>query len=159
MKCLRWLGVLLLMAAPVWAADELFELKPVADGVYAAIAKPATKVNCNGAVIVLDDGVMVVDSFSKPSAARALLEQIKAVTPKPIKYVVDTHFHWDHYYGNEVFLNAWPAGVAAKSSKALRTAWVWVSRRRGWVRYIRLDRGAVSTITRNCRCSPGGISL
>lgn len=120
MKCWRWLGIILLVAAPPLAAEELFELKPVADGVYAAIAKPATKVNCNGAVILLDDGVMVVDTFSKPSAARALMEQIKSVTPKPVKYVVDTHFHWDHYYGNEVYLGAWPAGVEIISSEATR---------------------------------------
>lgn len=120
MKCWRWLGIILLAAAPPLAAEELFELKPVADGVYAAIAKPATKVNCNGAVILLDDGVMVVDTFSKPSAARALMEQIKSVTPKPVKYVVDTHFHWDHYYGNEVYLGAWPAGVEIISSEATR---------------------------------------
>jgi len=120
MKCWRWLGIILLTAAPPLAAEELFELKPVADGVYAAIAKPATKVNCNGAVILLDDGVLVVDTFSKPSAARALMEQIKSVTPKPVKYVVDTHFHWDHYYGNEVYLGAWPAGVEIISSEATR---------------------------------------
>lgn len=120
MKCWRWLGIILLAAAPPLAAEELFELKPVADGVYAAIAKPATKVNCNGAVILLDDGVMLVDTFSKPSAARALMEQIKSVTPKPVKYVVDTHFHWDHYYGNEVYLGAWPAGVEIISSEATR---------------------------------------
>ena len=120
MKCWRWLGIILLAAAPPLAAEELFELKPVADGVYAAIAKPATKVNCNGVVILLDDGVMVVDTFSKPSAARALMEQIKSVTPKPVKYVVDTHFHWDHYYGNEVYLGAWPAGVEIISSEATR---------------------------------------
>lgn len=120
MKCWRWLGIILLAAAPPLAAEELFELKPVADGVYAAIAKPATKVNCNGAVILLDDGVLVVDTFSKPSAARALMEQIKSVTPKPVKYVVDTHFHWDHYYGNEVYLGAWPAGVEIISSEVTR---------------------------------------
>ena len=121
MKCLRWLGIVLLLTAPALAAaEQLFGLKPVADGVYAAIAKPATKVNCNGAVIVLDDGVMLVDTFSKPSAARALLEQIKTVTPKPVKYVVDTHFHWDHYYCNEVFLNALPTGVQIISSEKTR---------------------------------------
>ncbi len=120
MKCWRWLGIILLAAVPPLAAEELFELKPVADGVYAAIAKPATKVNCNGAVILLDDGVLVVDTFSKPSAARALMEQIKSVTPKPVKYVVDTHFHWDHYYGNEVYLGAWPAGVEIISSEVTR---------------------------------------
>jgi hypothetical protein len=63
-------------------ADDLFDIKPVADGVYAAIAKPAYKVNCNAAIILLDD---VVDTHSKPSAARALIEQIKKLTPKPVK--------------------------------------------------------------------------
>jgi glyoxylase-like metal-dependent hydrolase (beta-lactamase superfamily II) len=48
------------------------------------------------------------------------MEQIKSVTPKPVKYVVDTHFHWDHYYGNEVYLGAWPAGVEIISSEATR---------------------------------------
>src|SRR5207245_4687857 len=51
---------------------DLFELKAVADGVYAAIAAPQYKVNSNAAVILTNDGVVVVDSHSKPSAARVL---------------------------------------------------------------------------------------
>ena len=102
------------------AADDLFDIQPVADGVYAAIAKPAFKVNCNAAIIVLDDGVLVVDTHSKPSAARALIEQIKKLTPKPVKYVVNTHFHWDHYQGNEAYPSSWPAGVEIISSEATR---------------------------------------
>jgi hypothetical protein len=58
-------------------AQELFEIKPVADGVYAAIARPAYKTNCNAAVVMLDDSVLVVDTHSKPSAARGLIAQIK----------------------------------------------------------------------------------
>src|SRR3989454_12806304 len=54
------------------ANKELFELKQVADGIYAAIAAPRYKLNSNAAVIVTNDGVVVVDSHSKPSAARAL---------------------------------------------------------------------------------------
>src|SRR5690349_20261123 len=102
------------------AADDLFEIKPMADGVYAAISKPAYKVNCNAAIIVLDDGVLVVDTHSKPSAARALIEQIKKLTPKPVKFVVNTHFHWDHYQGNEAYPSSWPAGVEIISSEATR---------------------------------------
>lgn len=102
------------------AAEDLFDIKPVADGVYAAIAKPAYKVNCNAAIIILDDGVLIVDTHSKPSAARALIEQIKKLTPKPVKYVVNTHFHWDHYQGNEAYPSSWPAGVEIISSEATR---------------------------------------
>ena len=103
-------------------ADDLFDIKPVADGIYAAIAKPAYKVNCNAAIIVLDDAVLVVDTHSKPSAARVLIEQIKKLTPKPVKFVVNTHFHWDHYQGNEAYPSSWPAGVEIISSEATRTS-------------------------------------
>ena len=117
----RWLAVsLLLFSANLPAANELFDIKEVVPGVYAAIAKPAYKVNCNAAIVVLDDGVLVVDTHSKPSAAHALIEQIKAITPRPVKYVVNTHFHWDHYQGNQAYLGAWPMGVEIISSEATR---------------------------------------
>ena len=120
MKSRLLLAILLLLPSSCLAAEDLFDIKPMADGVYAAIAKPAYKVNCNAAIIVLGDGVLVVDTHSKPSAARALIEQIKKLTPKPVKYVVNTHFHWDHYQGNEAYPSSWPAGVEIISSEATR---------------------------------------
>jgi cyclase len=75
----------------------------VAEGVYAAVAAPAYKVNSNAAIIVNEDGVVVDDSHSKPSAARVLVEQIKGITSKPVRHVINTHFHWDHWQGNEVY--------------------------------------------------------
>jgi len=85
------------------ATTDLFELKPVADGVYAAIAAPQYKVNSNAAVILTNDGVIVVDSHSKPSAARALFQEIRGVTRQPVRKLINTHFHWDHWQGNEVY--------------------------------------------------------
>lgn len=102
------------------SGQELFDVKPVADGVYAAIAKPAYKVNCNAVIILLGDSVLVVDTHSKPSAARALVAQIKKLTDKPVRYVVNTHFHWDHYQGNEAYPSSWPAGIEIISSEATR---------------------------------------
>ena len=67
---------LLFLCAIYASGQELFEIKPVADGVYAAIAKPAYKLNCNAAIILMGDGVLVVDTHSKPSAARALIAEI-----------------------------------------------------------------------------------
>jgi glyoxylase-like metal-dependent hydrolase (beta-lactamase superfamily II) len=96
-------------APPAHAAtpeQELFELKKVADGVYAAIAAPAYKVNSNAAVIVTNDGVVVVDSHSKPSAARAVYQHIQTVAKQPVRKIVNTHFHWDHWQGNEVYTSA-----------------------------------------------------
>ncbi|HLZ92033.1 MAG TPA: MBL fold metallo-hydrolase [Candidatus Acidoferrum sp.] len=120
MKLRILLFLLLAFPAAGLAADELFDIKPMADGVYAAISKPAYKVNCNAAIIILGDSVLVVDTHSKPSAARALIEQIKKLTNKPVRYVVNTHFHWDHYQGNEAYPSSWPAGIEIISSEATR---------------------------------------
>jgi cyclase len=116
----RLLLILLFLLPASCQAEDLFDIKPIADGVYAAISKPSYKVNCNAAIIILGDSVLVVDTHSKPSAARALIEQIKKLTPKPVKFVVNTHFHWDHYQGNEAYPSSWPAGVEIISSEATR---------------------------------------
>jgi cyclase len=62
-----------------------------------ALARPQALANCNAAIFVNSADVLVVDSHSKPSAAAALIAQIKQqITAKPVRYLVDTHFHWDH---------------------------------------------------------------
>src|SRR6266404_1476193 len=110
------------MPAHAQTADkDLFELKKVGDGVYAAIAAPRYKVNCNAAVIMTNDGVVVVDSHSKPSAARALYNEIQSITKQPIRKIINTHFHWDHWQGNEVYANANP-GVEAVARSSF-TCW------------------------------------
>ena len=87
---------------------DLFDLQPVADGVYAAIAASQYKLNSNAAVILTNDGAIVVDSHSKPSAAQALFQLIQGVTKQPIRKLINTHFHWDHWQGNEVYAKAFP---------------------------------------------------
>jgi len=84
-------------------SGEAFRLTKVRDGVYHAVGTGAMSVGCNAAVIVNDEDVLVVDSNSTPAAAWALAEQIKTITDKPIRYVVNTHFHWDHAHGNQIY--------------------------------------------------------
>jgi cyclase len=86
---------------------NLFTIEKVADGVFAALAKPQALTNSNAAVFVLDRDVLVVDAHSKPSAAAALLAQIKKeVTDKPVRYLVNSHFHWDHTQGDITYKKA-----------------------------------------------------
>ncbi|HEY1242736.1 MAG TPA: MBL fold metallo-hydrolase [Bryobacteraceae bacterium] len=86
------------------AGSELFTIEKVADGVYAALAKPQIMTNCNAVIFVLSRDVLVVDAHSKPSAAAALLAQIKKeVTEKPVRYLVNSHFHWDHSQGDAAY--------------------------------------------------------
>lgn len=82
------------------AAFEFDEVRP---GVFHARGTGAEVVGSNGAVIVNDRDVLVVDSHMTPAAARALLRDMKTITDKPVRYVVNTHFHFDHTHGNQVF--------------------------------------------------------
>jgi glyoxylase-like metal-dependent hydrolase (beta-lactamase superfamily II) len=100
--------------------EELFELVKVKDGIYAAIAKPQYKLNCNAAVIINEDDVLIVDSHSKPSAAKALLKQISKITRNPVRYVVNTHFHYDHARGNQAFFSNDAQEVTLISSEQTR---------------------------------------
>jgi len=87
------------------AADaKLFDLEKAADGVYFAKARAQAMINCNGAVFVRSKDVVVVDAHSKPSAAASLIAQIRReVTDKPVRYVVNTHMHWDHTQGDHAY--------------------------------------------------------
>ena len=92
-------------------AQPLFDLQKLADGVYAALATPRSPINCNAAVVVLDDAVLVVDTHSRPSSAKALIAQIRTITDKPVRFAVNTHFHWDHAQGNHAYPVAFPQQV------------------------------------------------
>ncbi len=80
-----------------------FNLNKIMDGVYHAVGTGSISVGCNAAVIVNQDDVLVVDSHASPAAAWALAEQLKTITDKPIRFVVNTHYHWDHAHGNQVY--------------------------------------------------------
>ena len=103
------------------AQATLFEFKKVATGIYGAIAKPTAMLNCNAAIIVNRDHVLVVDTHSKPSAAKALIRQIRdEITLLPVRYVVDSHLHGDHAMGNEAYPEVFGANVEVISSVKTR---------------------------------------
>lgn len=82
---------------------DAFRFNKVAEGVYHAVGTGALAVIGNGAVIVNDDDVVIVDDHVSPAAAWVLLEEVKRLTPKPVRYVINTHFHFDHAHGNQIF--------------------------------------------------------
>lgn len=61
--------------------------------------------HCNNIVIEMKDYLIVVDA-NYPSGARATMADIKKISPKPVKYVFDTHHHGDHAYGNPLWTQA-----------------------------------------------------
>ena len=101
---LAWHRAAWARAAGPEAGGKLFDLEKAADGVYFAKARPQAMINCNGAVFVRSKDVVVVDAHSKPSAAASLVAQIKReLTDKPVRFVINTHFHWDHTQGNHAY--------------------------------------------------------
>jgi glyoxylase-like metal-dependent hydrolase (beta-lactamase superfamily II) len=75
----------------------------VKEGLYHAIGTGALAVVGNSAVIVNDEDVIVVDDHVSPAAAWALVQELKEITTKPVTTVVNTHFHFDHAHGNQIF--------------------------------------------------------
>ena len=86
---------------PLVSGAHRFE--KVIDGVFYATASGTMNVGANSPIILTDDEALVIDSEITPAAARALVADLKAITNKPVRYVVDSHYHYDHAHGNQVF--------------------------------------------------------
>jgi glyoxylase-like metal-dependent hydrolase (beta-lactamase superfamily II) len=103
------------------APAKLFDIEKVADGIYGAIARPAALINCNAAIFVGASDILVVDSHSKPSAVAALVAQVKKeVSVKPVAYIVNSHFHWDHTQGNPTYRKLAPKAHIIASTATRR---------------------------------------
>ena len=80
-----------------------FTFNKITDGVYHAVGTGSIVVMSNAAVIEGDRDVLVVDSHVSPGGAWALREELKTVTSKPLRYVVNSHYHFDHSHGNQIY--------------------------------------------------------
>ena len=83
-------------------AEDDFELIKVAEGVYAAVAKPGGLASGNAGFVIGDEGVLIFDTFFTPAALEELIREIQALTKLPIKFAVNSHYHLDHTGGNQV---------------------------------------------------------
>lgn len=104
------LALLLLSVAAFPADYGKVTTQEVAEGVYLFRTSPHGDVGMSGnsVAIVGDDGVLVFDTTATPDAAATILAQICKLTPLPVRYVVNSHWHWDHWGGNQVFADAFP---------------------------------------------------
>ena len=75
----------------------------LAEGVFRR-SYPFLRINIG--VVIGADGVLLVDTRESEDAARELSGELRALTAKPVRWVVNTHWHWDHVFGNALFPGA-----------------------------------------------------
>jgi glyoxylase-like metal-dependent hydrolase (beta-lactamase superfamily II) len=93
----------------------------VADGVVLFRTAPYSDVGLDGnAVVILsNDGVLVFDANGTPAAAESVLAGIRRMTDQPVRWLVLSHWHWDHWYGAEAYRRAFP-GIRIVAHEATR---------------------------------------
>lgn len=112
----RFTCLLPLLFAPAFSATAAdvrevyaYETRAVAPGVY-VFSEPALHAVVSGNVVAVigDDAVLVFDTGHHPTVSRAIADDLKKITSKPVRFVVNSHWHDDHWVGNAEFADAWP---------------------------------------------------
>jgi cyclase len=105
------LSLLLLFTALASSAEfGQVTTQKIAEGVYQFSVADYGDVGMSGncVAIIASDGVLIFDSSGTPATARVIVAELKKLTRQPVRYVVNSHWHWDHWGGNEVFKSAFP---------------------------------------------------
>jgi len=103
---------LALAAPPIAAppAPKPYDVRQLAEGVYAFLWRDPVQspIEGNALFIVNDRDVVVVDAGLLPSTARIMAGEVRKLTRKPVRYVINTHWHDDHTNGNMAYQDLWP---------------------------------------------------
>ena len=106
------------------AADKLSK---ISENVYAYTdtrnASPSNSFGANAGIIVGREGVVVIDALATAKEAREMINDIGKITDKPILYVVNTHTHFDHCFGNSEFAREGAIIISHANGKASLMKW------------------------------------
>jgi cyclase len=99
-----------LFASTVLAADYgKVTTEKIAEGIYLfTTTSYGVGLSGNSVAILSQDGVLVFDTNGLPETADRILKEIRKLTVKPVLYVVNSHWHWDHWAGNQIYRSEFP---------------------------------------------------
>ncbi|MCB8838259.1 quinoprotein relay system zinc metallohydrolase 2 [Aurantimonas sp. VKM B-3413] len=126
--CLATFCALGFALPPAEAASGAFAFSQVAPGVYVhhgevAETSPANRGDiANIGFVVGDEAVAMIDSGGSAAVGEAALEGLRAITNKPVRYLVNTHMHPDHIFGNQAFKAAGAGLIGHRRLPAALTA-------------------------------------
>jgi cyclase len=103
-------------------ASEHFELVALTEGVYAAIGIPGGAAYSNAGIVDLGDSTLVFDTFDTHIAGSDLRAAAETLSGRPVTYVINSHFHADHWLGNQVFSPTTPI-VATHRTREIMPEW------------------------------------
>lgn len=121
LKTARWLIAALCVATAHPALADAIETsvdraqamlikEDLGDGIFVFRAPEALDIwtSTNTVVVVNDEDVVVFDSATRPVTAKAVIAEIRKLTPKPVRVLINSHWHQDHWNGNDEFAKAFP---------------------------------------------------
>jgi len=140
MTCMAMLS----LGAAARAADRPVEFKQVAPGLYFLFDFDSS----NAVVLTTDEGVLVIDTRQHPRDGQDLIDRIRKITDKPIKWVINSHFHGDHHLGNPAFQKLGATFVPQDETAALmRKTWPKeIARRQSFFKHRGFDPAAVKLV-------------
>ena len=106
---------ILSLLAPARAEERRVEFKQVAPDLWFLYDFDSS----NAVVLATDEGVLVIDTRQHPRDGQDLIDRIRKVTDKPIKWVINSHFHGDHHLGDPPFRALGATFVAQRETAAL----------------------------------------
>ena len=132
------------LAMPAAAQDEGPVVRQIAPDLYFFYEYAGS----NSVFLVTDEGVLVIDTRQHPRAGQDLLDRIRKITDKPIKWVINSHFHGDHTFGNAAFKAAGATFVAQKETARImaKVQPKEMARRMGYFRRNQYDPNEVKLI-------------
>jgi glyoxylase-like metal-dependent hydrolase (beta-lactamase superfamily II) len=131
-------------AGDIQEKDIPIQVTEVAPGLYFQYHHQ----EANNAFLVTPDGVLVIDTRQHPKRAEELVATIRKYTDKPIRWVINTHAHGDHYFGNSVFKREGATIITHRDTAGMMKAQFEreMKRRMGYFKQRQYDPGEVKLV-------------